>query len=65
MSLYLDVGINDVIQIAENTFVTLEHKSGQRARLRFIGPGKVELLKNAKHLERSGPPNPPAVDTGD
>ena len=64
MSLYLDVGINDVIQLGD-TFVTLEHKSGQRARLRFIGPSKVELLKNAKHLERSGPPNPPATVTGD
>ncbi len=68
MSLYLDVGPNDVIQIG-SAFVTLERKSGQRARLRIIGPSKVELLRNAKHLEKSGPQqeplNPPATETGD
>ena len=65
MSLYLDVGTEDVLQLDGNTFITLERKSGQRARLRIISPSKVELLRNAKHLEKAGPPNPPAVDTGD
>lgn len=64
MSLFLDVSIDDVLRIG-GTFVTLERKSGQRARLRIIGPAEVELMRNAKHLEKSGPANPPATQTGD
>ena len=69
MSLFLDISTDDVLQINENTFVMLERKSGQRARLRIVGPSRVELLRNAKHLEKTGPVqqtlNLPAANTGD
>lgn len=57
MSLYLDVGLDDVLLVGD-TYVTLERKSGTRARLRIIGHAKVELMRNAKR-DHAGPhPNP-------
>lgn len=47
MALFLDVGTDDVLRI-DNSYVTLERKSGTRARLRIISQAEVELMRNAK-----------------
>jgi hypothetical protein len=47
MALFLDVGPNDVVCI-DGTYVTIERKSGQRARLRFVGPADVELVRQGR-----------------
>lgn len=44
MALFLDVGPNDMLRI-NDTIVTVERKSGSRARLRILGPAEVELVK--------------------
>lgn len=62
MSLYLDIGPDDALCIGDNMFVTIERKSGKRARLRIIGPLKVELMRKAKLLHPM--PNPPSVEDG-
>lgn len=65
MALYLDVGPEDALRVGE-MYITVERKSGSRARLKIIGKQDVELLRKA----RSAPParqygNPPRADTGD
>lgn len=45
MALYLDLGPNDVLRVGEDTFITIEKKSGQRARLRITGTGDVEMKR--------------------
>lgn len=57
MALFLDVGVDDVLRI-DNNYVTLERKSGTRARLRIIGQSEVELMRNAKREEPKLPRNP-------
>lgn len=48
MSLYLDVGINDLLRIEGPMTVTLIRKSGNRARLKFDGDAKIDLIKNGR-----------------
>ncbi len=43
MALYLDLGPNNILRVGEDTYITLEKKSGQRARLRITGTGDVEM----------------------
>ena len=45
MALFLDLGPNDILRVGENTFITIEKKSGQRARLRITGDGDVEMKR--------------------
>lgn len=44
MALFLDIGPEDVIRIGESMFITLEHKSGRRARLKILGKEDVRLF---------------------
>lgn len=48
MALYLDVGPDDVLRVGEDLVITVERKSGSRARLRFSGPTRVELEKKGR-----------------
>lgn len=67
MALFIDVGPDDAVRIGEDTYLTLERKSGSRARLRIIGKSEVELMRKArvKHPEPHAHLNLPATDTGD
>lgn len=66
MALFIDVGPDDVLRIGENSYISVERKSGSRARLKIIGKSEVELLRKAKlHAVEHRAPNPPRVDTGD
>lgn len=47
MALYLDVGPDDVLRIGES-FLTIERKSGARARLRIMSTSEVELMRKAR-----------------
>lgn len=64
MALYLDVGPDDMVRIG-NTIITIERKSGQRARLRIIGPDEVELTKRNAVPAQLPLRLPPADNTGD
>lgn len=66
MALYLDVGPDDMVRIG-STVVTIERKSGARARLRIIGTDEVELTKRLAVSTVPVPPlrMTPAVATGD
>lgn len=44
MSLFLDVGPDDLLQIGDS-FITVEHKSGKRARLKITGKAPARLIK--------------------
>ena len=62
MALFLDVGPDDALQIGADTFITVEQKSGKRARLRIISTRDVELLRKARlHEHPARPLNPPAT----
>lgn len=66
MALFIDVGPEDVLRIGENSYISVERKSGSRARLKIIGQSEVELMRKAKLLQQSqGAPNLPRQDTGD
>ncbi len=56
MSLYLDVGPDDLLRIGNDTIIAVERKSGSRARLRITGTAEIELMKRARTVE------PPAPD---
>lgn len=47
MALFLDVGPDDVLRIGDS-FVTLERKSGSRARFRIVSTSEVELMRKAR-----------------
>lgn len=66
MALFIDLGPDDALRIG-NDYVTLERKSGSRARLRILGQSEVELLRKAKLQHETGghPLNPPRENTGD
>lgn len=59
MALFLDVGPDDQLRIGD-TIVTLERKSGKRARLKIVGPDEVEMTQR----EPPQPPNGQVVDNG-
>ena len=63
MALFMDIGPNDTICVGGDTYITLEKKSGQRARLRIVGDTPIELLKEGRKVQR--PLNLPATSTGD
>lgn len=63
MALWLDVGPDDLLRIGDDMYVSVERKSGSRARLKIVGPAEVELTK--KRLVNGKPANPPRTDTGD
>lgn len=48
MALYLDVGPEDVLRIGNDLVVSVERKSGARARLKFEGTERVVLEKGGK-----------------
>lgn len=50
MALSLDIGTNDMLLLGD-TYITLEHKSGGRARLKIVGPAEARLIKNARNSE--------------
>ena len=65
MALYLDVGPEDALRVGE-MYITVERKSGARARLKIIGKQDVELLRKARVAAAASPlRNPPRTDTGD
>lgn len=64
MALFLDVGPGDVIRIGEDTYVSVEKKSGKSARLRVVGTKEVELMR-ARRAQAQAAQNTPAVNTGD
>lgn len=66
MALWLDVGPDDLLRIGGDMFVSVERKSGSRARLKIMGPAEVELVRNAKLREtQHRMQNPPRANTGD
>ena len=48
MALFLDISIDDTLCLDDGTVITLERKSGTRARLRIDGPAHVELIRNGR-----------------
>jgi len=54
--LWLDVGTDDILRIDGDVAVTLERKSGSRARMRFDGPGKVELVRRGRSVQDAAEP---------
>lgn len=48
MALFLDIGPGDELRIGDNAVLTIEHKSGRRARIRITGEADVELVKDTK-----------------
>lgn len=56
MALYMDVGPEDVLRVGPDTYITIERKSGSRARMRIVGGADIELRRNAKNAI----PTPPA-----
>lgn len=66
--LFIDIGPDDLVRIGD-TVVSIERKSGSRARLRIVGPAEVELQKKARLKQATRPDgtpyNFPAADTGD
>lgn len=62
--LFMDLRPGDTIRINGDTFLTLEKKSGQSARLRFVGPTEVELMRSARQMKQTAL-NLPAATTGD
>lgn len=48
MALWIDVDINDVLELEDGTMISVEHKSGRRARLKISGDSKVVLRRNGK-----------------
>jgi hypothetical protein len=67
MALFIDVGPDDVLRIGENSYISVERKSGSRARLKIIGKSEVELMRKAKlqTAPQAHIANPPRQDTGD
>lgn len=67
MALFIDVGPDDVLRIGDDSYISVERKSGARARLKIIGKGEVELMRKAKLREVAATrlQNPPRQDTGD
>jgi len=68
MALFIDVGPDDVLRIGDSSYISIERKSGSRARLKIIGQSEVELMRKAKLTNpprRPGDFNPPRTDTGD
>lgn len=57
MALYLDIGPTDELRIGDGAVVTLEYKSGRRARLKISGTYDVAMVK-----KQPTPPPPPAED---
>lgn len=45
MALYLDIGPDDELRIGDGAVVTLEYKSGRRARLKISGTYDVSMVK--------------------
>lgn len=54
MALYLDVGPADVLRIGDIT-VTVERKTGSRARLRIENADDVRLLRNERDPDTTTP----------
>lgn len=54
MALFLDVGTEDTLRIGD-TLVTLEYKSGRRARLRIEGSAEVVLERSGKQAQPKEP----------
>lgn len=67
MALFIDVGPEDVLRIGDDSYISVERKSGSRARLKIIGQSEVELMRKAKlqGAPDRKPPNFPRTDTGD
>lgn len=67
MALFIDVGPEDVLRIGDNSYISVERKSGSRARLKILGNSEVELMRKAKlqTVAERRIPNPPRSDTGD
>lgn len=64
MALFLDVGPEDALRVGES-WITVERKSGSRARLRIMSNAEVELIRNAKRLPQvQFGPNPPSPEDG-
>ena len=49
MALFLDISTDDTLELDDGTVITLERKSGTRARLRIDGPAHVELIRNGRN----------------
>lgn len=47
MALFLDISTDDVLRIGD-TILTLERKSGTRARIRINGGAQCELIRGGK-----------------
>lgn len=58
-TLMMDVKVGETLSIdGGRLIVTLEHKSGQRAKLRFVHAGDVTVTHGTPGEPK--PPNPPA-----
>ncbi len=45
MALYLDIGPDDELRVGKDAVITIEYKSGRRARLKIVGTAEVEMTK--------------------
>ncbi len=62
MAKFVDIRPGEVVRIGADTLVTLEHKSGQRARLRIDSKESVSHLKAVDPKETTVPaPVPPKL----
>lgn len=60
MALYLDIGPDDELRVGKDAVITIEYKSGRRARLKIDGTAEVEMTKR-----NTGRPAPPEVPRGE
>lgn len=44
MALFLDIGPNDQLRVGADTIITIEHKSGRRARLRIESTATIDMV---------------------
>lgn len=67
MALWMDVGPEDLLCIGGDTYISVERKSGARARLKIVGKAEIELIKKSRIKDAPSKPaaNSPRTDTGD
>lgn len=62
MALYLDIGPDDELRVGEDAVITIEYKSGRRARLKITGTAKVEMVPRTRVRARPEPSLAPAPE---
>lgn len=66
MALYLDIGPDDELRVGKDAVITIEYKSGRRARLKITGAAEVEMVPRTRaRPEPSLAPAPEAARVED